>query len=307
MHKLKSAKFIISLTCALLTVSLIIGISIFFNRPEKAEEESGDSSEVIMISSEEHIAQIELPGYPTIDYTISEPIMEKSGGITQQVTFFRDGNPIYGQITHPKGTGPFKTIIISHGLYSLPGRYTSKAISYSEDGFAVIEFQYQNGNPPDDYSDPEYLGDYIFEEILDLYAVMDSAKYISYVDTSNMYLYGHSMGGLVASYVGTLRQNELKGLILVDPSFYATDLMEFEHEEKITTDIYPFVSKCQIHVLIVTGTTGSFGEDPHFFDDARAAFPNLEYYVIEGASHSMQGEAGEHLVDISVEAIESWG
>ena len=305
--KNKKIKFVISLICAFLTVFLAIGIGIFLSRPAVEDKETEETSEVIMISSETHIAQIELPGYPSIDYTISEPMMEKAGGITQQITFYRDGNPIYGQITHPKGTGPFKTIIISHGLYASPGRYSNKARSYSEDGFAVIEFQYQNGNPPPSYDDPEYLGDYIFEEILDLYAVMDSCKYISYVDTSNLYLYGHSMGGLVASYVGTLRQNELKGLILVDPSFYATDLMEFEHEEKITTDIYPLVSKCTIHVLIVTGTTGSFGEDPHFFDDARAAFPNLDYYVIEGASHSMEGEAGEHLVDISVEAIEGWG
>ena len=31
----------------------------------------------------------------------------------------------------------------------------------------------------------------------------------------------HSMGGLVASYVGTMRQTEIKGLILNDPSYYA--------------------------------------------------------------------------------------
>ena len=248
-----------------------------------------------------------LPVFPAMQYETSEPEIEDVEGTVQYITFYRDGNPIKGKVTHPEGDGPYKTIVISGGLYTHFGRYSNKAQSYSEKGYAVIEYQYQNGDPPGSYDDPEYLGDFIFEQVLDLYAVMDSLKYIPYVDTSNVYLYGHSMGGLVCSYAGTLRQDEIRGLILVDPSFYAAERMNFENDETITTDIYHLINKCMVPAVIITGTEGSFGEDPHFFDEARKALPHCEYVVIEGAQHRMEGDASEKVVEKSVEVIEKWG
>jgi len=240
-------------------------------------------------------------------YTVDRPLIEKTTESTKDIRFFRDGQTIYGRITFPEGKGPFRTIVISSGLYAQLGRYESKAKSYGEKGFCVIEFSFQNGTPPPSYEDPEYLGDFIYEQVLDLYAVMDSLEYLDEVDLENVYLYGHSMGGLVASYAGTYRQDEVRGMILVDPSFYATDLMEFEKGQTITTDIYPLIRQCGIPVAIITGTQGSFGEDLNFYDDARAAFPHCQYIVIDGADHRMDGEASEKVVRMSVKAIESWG
>lgn len=277
--------------------------------PEVPKTTTETTAEETHITIETTIYQEDEPNYPELEYTISEPTYAKEEGNTLDMVFYRDGEPIYGKITRPKGQNkdPFKTIIISNGLYAPLGRYSNKAVSYSEKGYAVVEFQFQNGTPPDSYDDPEYLGDFIFEQILDLSAVMDSLEYIPYIDTSNVYLYGHSMGGLVTSYVGTFRQDRVRGLILVDPSFYATDLMEFEKEQTVTTDIYPVLSGCKIPVLIITGTEGSFGEDPDFFNDALEALPNCRIVVIEGANHSMEGNAGEQVVERSVEVMREWG
>ena len=247
--------------------------------------------------------------FPDLEYEISEPVigeLEEEGSRTRYVTFYRDGNPIDGKITVPEGEGPFKTIIISSGMYARLGRYSAKAKRYSDNGYAVIEFFFQNGTAPPDYADPEYIGDFVYEQILDLYAVIDATEYIPEIDQDNIYLYGHSMGGLVSSYVGTMRQTEIKGLILVDPSFYAADLMNFENEKKITTDIYSIISRCYIPVVIITGTEGSFGEDPHFFDEARETFFDCEYVVIDGADHHMDGEASDQVVDRSVEVMKAW-
>ena len=258
------------------------------------------------VITEPSITEESIPFFPAIKYTTAEPEKGTLEGNRQTINFCRDGQKINGRITIPEGEGPFETIIICGGLYSRMGRYSSKAKSYCNKGFAVIEFDFLNGAPPPDYADPEYIGDFIFEQILDVYAVVDSLKFIQEVDTNSVYLYGHSMGGLVASYVGTLRQDDISGLILVDPSFYASRLMEFEHEETITTDIDHLITFCEIPVVIITGTTGSFGEDPDFFEEELEAFPDCRYVIIDGANHHMDGESGELVVESSVRAIRSW-
>ena len=292
------------ITALILAAVLLASCS---SKPEVIEETTTETAALTEISVE--TTEIEVPGseFPPITYIYSEPDIEKTESLTKAMTFYRDGEPIYGKITLPKGKGPFKTIIISNGLYAPLGRYSNKALSYSEKGYAVVEFQYQNGTPPESYDDPEFLGDFIYEQVKDLFVIMDSMQYLPYVDTSNLYLYGHSMGGLVTSYAGAMRQDKVKGLILVDPSFYATDLMSFEKDPTITTEIYPLLKECKIPAMIITGTAGSFGEDPHAFDDAMKAFPRCELIRIEGATHSMEGEASEQVVELSVEAMKKWG
>ncbi len=250
---------------------------------------------------------VKVEEFPPIEYSILMPAVSKSEGRTKEVIFYRDGGEIYARLTVPQGQGPFKTIIITSGLYAPLGRYSDKAEHYSEHGFAVIEFLCQNGTRPESGEDPAFLGNFVVDQIKDLYAVIDSCEYLPEVDTSNIYLYGHSMGGIVVCYAGTYRQDEIKGLILVDPSFYAPEIMWFEDEVLLDRDLYPILETCKIPVIIFTGTEGSFGEDPDFFKPALAAFPNVQFVVIEGATHTMDGVEGEHLVDLSVEAIESWG
>ena len=246
-----------------------------------------------------------VPQFPEFqyDYVTADP---RLGYKTRDITFYRDGNPIQARITYPEGEGPFKTIIISNGLYAYFGRYADKAQRYTTYGYAVIEFQFQNGTAPNPYHDPDYLGDFIYEQVLDLYAVLDGAERIPEVDSDYIYIFGHSMGGLVASYVGTMRQTEIKGLILNDPSYYAVKIMKFEGEKTIRTDIYPLISRCYIPVVIISGTKAFACEPAKQFDQARASLPYSEYYVIEGATHSFNGAYGDQVVDISVECIQRW-
>ena len=246
-----------------------------------------------------------VPQFPEFDpnYDTTAPAM---GYKTRSLTFFRDGNPITARITYPESEGPYKTIIISNGLYAGFGRYAAFAQRYTTYGYAVIEYQYQNGIAPSPYHDPDYLGDFIYEQVLDLYAVLDGAKKLPDVDPDNIYLFGHSMGGLVTSYVGTMRQTEVKGLILLDPSYYACKIMKFQGEKTIRTDIYPLISRCYIPVVIISGTKAFASEPNKKFDQARASLPYCDYYVIDGASHTFKGEYGNQAVDYSVEVIQRW-
>ena len=246
-----------------------------------------------------------VPQFPEFDpeYDTTAPGM---GYKMRSLTFFRDGNPITARITYPESEGPYKTIIISNGLYAGFGRYAAFAQRYTTYGYAVIEYQYQNGTAPSPYHDPDYLGDFIYEQVLDLYAVLDGAKMLPDVDPDNIYLFGHSMGGLVTSYVGTMRQTEVKGLILLDPSYYACKIMHFQGEQTIRTDIYPLISRCYIPVVIISGTKAFASEPNKKFDQARASLPYCDYYVIDGASHTFKGEYGNQAVDYSVQVIQKW-
>lgn len=269
--------------------------------PEQTTETTIEAPEVTEPSGTEK----KTPLFPEFqfDYTVSEPATQHR---VRSVTFYRDGNPIQGKLTVPEGDGPFKTIIISSGLYANLGRYSGKAQRYCDYGYAVIEFKFQNGTAPKPYRDPQYLGDFIYEQVLDLYAVMDSAVYFPEVDRNNIYLYGHSMGGLVCSYAGTMRQTEIKGLILVDPSFYAAKIMKYENEPTIRKDIYPLISRCYVPVVIISGTK-AFAADPNKdFDQAIASFPYCEYIVLEGADHHMDGAASNQVVDESVRVMKMW-
>ena len=269
--------------------------------------ETGPASEAAEMTLEEPLAEegVSSPLFPEFkyDYEISEASVQHR---VRTVTFYRDGNPISGKLTLPEGDGPFKTIIISGGLYTNLGRYSAKAQRYAGYGYAVVEFKFQNGTAPKPYKDPKYLGDFIYEQVLDLYAVMDEVKLFPEVDTNNIYLYGHSMGGLVCSYAGTMRQNEIKGLILNDPSYYACKIMKFENEKTISTDIYPLISRCYVPVVIISGTR-AFAADPNKdFDQAIASLPYCDYIVLDGADHHMDGEAGNQVVDCSVEVMKKW-
>ena len=246
-----------------------------------------------------------VPKFPEFDpnYTSLAPAL---GYKTRSLTFFRDGNTIQGRITYPEGEGPFKTIIISNGLYAGFGRYAAFAQRFTINGYAVVEYQYQNGTAPSPYHDPDWLGDFIYEQVLDLYAVLDGTKLIPEVDPDNIYLFGHSMGGLVTSYVGTMRQTEIKGLLLLDPSYYAAKIMKFEGEKTIRTDIYPLISRCYIPVVIISGTKAFACDPAKQFDQARASLPYSEYYVIDGATHTFKGEYGDQAVDIAVECMQRW-
>ena len=50
----------------------------------------------------------------------------------------------------------------------------------------------------------------------------------------------------------------------------------------------------------------AFAEGAVRFDQAIASLPYCDYYVIEGADHHMDGESGNKVVDLSIEAMKKW-
>lgn len=243
-----------------------------------------------------------------LDYVTSDPEIEEDKGTTKKVTFYRDGNPVKAKIYLPEGEGPYKTIIIVGGLYASVGIYSNKAQVFTENGYAVVEIRPTNNKMPQPYAEPEYNGDFVYDQTLDLCAVMDELEAFDELDSLNVYLFGHSMGGLVTIYAGVLKQDEIKGIILVEPSFQYPEKLSYENDQKLPDDFYTFLSGCQLPVVIFQGTGDrpDIKDFPNFYDKAIEAIPDSELLIIEGADHQMSGEYGTQMASEAVSVMESW-
>lgn len=238
----------------------------------------------------------------------SDPEVKVESETLMRITFYRDGNPIKSKIYLPEGEGPFKTVILIGGMYVDLGYYSGKAKIFNDNGYAVIEMSPTNNKLTGVYQLPEYLGDFVYEQAQDLLSVMDDLKSFPEFDLSNIYLFGHSIGGLAVLYGGMTRQDAIKGLILVEPSFQYPETMAFENEQKLRTDLYPFLSECKVPVLIVKGTGDrpDLTDFPHFYDKAVETIPSCELITIEGADHPMHGEPGNQMALSVCEHIKGW-
>jgi pimeloyl-ACP methyl ester carboxylesterase len=292
-----------SVTALILTVVMLASCNRMPSEPSLIQIiETSDSADVSDTVAENTGSS----GMP-LDYKISEPDIKQFYDLGSEITFFRDGNEIHGRLYIPEKKGPYKTIILAAPLYCPGSVVEDKAWEFCENGYAAIVFDFRNNFTDDPDNAPRCMGDFVYEQVIDLLAVMDSLKYIPDVDPDNVFLWGHSMGGLDAAYAGALRHERLKGIILVEPSLQHPGKWKFENGSKLTDDMYGLFEKCDIPVLIIrgTGNRGGMGDMEHFYDKAVESYPKGKIEVIEGADHYMQGNYGEQMVKLSLEFMDS--
>ena len=247
------------------------------------------------------------PSDMSLDYKISEPEVKQFYDIGKELIFFRDGNEIHGRLYIPEKKGPHKTVVLASPLYCPGSAVEDKAWEFCEKGYAAITFDFQNNVTGDPDKAPKYMGDFVCEQVKDLLAVLDSLKYLSDVDIDHVFLWGHSMGGLDAAYAGALWRGHIDGIILVEPSFQHPGKWKFENGATLTDDMYGLFEKMDIPVLIIrgTGSRGGMGDMEHFYDKAIESLPKGKIEAIEGADHYMQGRAGEEMIRLSLDFLDS--
>lgn len=284
-----------SVTALVLSVVMLASCSRSLTKPSLISEVT-----TIEITTEETSSSPEETG----DAKTAVPKVEKIEDNIRQITFSRDGNEFDGVLVLPDGEGPYKTIVLCAPLYTFGWDIIGRAYEYAEKGYAAIVFDFQDNMY--DGGSPKYIGDFIYQNVLDLYAVMDALKYLPDVDTSNVYLWGHSMGGLTAAYAGALRKDDIKGMILVEPSIQNITKMKFEGDAKLDADLYSLWKEMDIPVVIIRGTHDGLGSDPDFFNEAMASLKKGKLITIDGADHYMTGSYGKLMTEKSVEEIKSW-
>lgn len=116
-------------------------------------------------------------------------------------------------------------VILSHGLsldHTLMIPYAEKLLKYD---IASYVFDFRGGGY-ESKSDGKISDMSILTEIDDLNCVIDNIKELDYIDSENIYLAGHSQGGLVSSLVANNRSDEINGLFLFAPAYIIPDDMK---------------------------------------------------------------------------------
>jgi predicted esterase len=149
---------------------------------------------------------------------------------------------IYGEIVLPDNfEGKLPMVILSHGLTATHDRMKDCAKLLEGYGIASYIFDFRGGSY-ESSSDGLVEDMTVSSEVDDLNAVFDMVKGLSFVDKDNLYLLGHSQGGLVSALVANNRVCEVKGLFLVSPAFIipeiSNELRIFSKSDKDDLKLY---------------------------------------------------------------------
>ena len=238
------------------------------------------------------------------NYTAKKPEIHTISDTEKQILFNRDGKTINGKIKTPVGEGPFKTIVLCKAL-DLQGEernigYEKMSDYFNKNGYAAVMFDANVSGA--EYYSPTQRGDLALEYVLDLYAVMDELRFVPDVNLEKVYLWGHQAGGFAASYAGSYRQDEVKGVILIEPEI---EEYTFSEEPKVTADSYDFLQDCKVPVTIIWGTLLSGTRS------AEKAASKLQYgklIKLEGNSYnrSFDDEYARQAAEETLKAIRNW-
>lgn len=327
-----------AIAALLLCIPVLTGCADSSSAPaSQADSEPAVTETVTTAAETEPAAESEAPSdllqYEITDpfqYTVGEP--EISGDLEQRknVFFDRDGLKIYGQLHLPEGEGPFPTVIIVSGQTASYDYYTDEAETFAENGIAALTFdcigavgRSQSSGEITDYS--------VLTEAKDLNAVLDSMGKLPKVDTGKLFLWGHSLGGLVSTYIGCSRPDDICGLMLAEPSFVypdaaralcpdlsevpdvVTDTRMFGSvvgkifvTDMASLDIFSMMPDCDRDAEIYLGTVDCLGSGYHeYFERAVTLFPSAKIVDLEGADHYFQHEDGERLMEKSLAFVKA--
>lgn len=237
-----------------------------------------------------------------IEYTTAEPSVTDISDTEKKLVFYRDDTMLDGKLYLPDGEGTFPVIVLSSGLLQPYTDYEAKAKAFAEKGYAAVVFNFTTNID----GSAATTGEVMLSQVKDLYSVMDSLHALPGVDTDEIYLWGHSYGGLVSVYTGYRRQSEVKGLILVEPTIANDDYIIMQDEPLLSVHVFEMLKKTKLNAVIYMGTHDGFGDDPHAFTKAVIALPMSKLVTIDGADHFFEGEYGQKMVEDACKQIDSW-
>ena len=137
-----------------------------------------------------------------------------NGNLMSEMVINDDGIRLSAVLEKPEGPDKCPLVILLHGFTSAKDRPHNilAAAAMREAGYATLRFDlYGHGE-----SGGEFRKHTLHKWISNTMAVIDYARELGYTD---LYLSGHSQGGLVAALVAGMEADRIHGLILRAPAF----------------------------------------------------------------------------------------
>ena len=228
---------------------------------------------------------------------------------------------IWGQIYLPDNLEKSaKTVILSHGFNGTYEFGIPYAEELSKKGYVVYIFDFINGSIISrSGTDTEKMS--IFEQVRQLKDITEKISEKNYVDKANIYLAGHSQGGLVSALMAAENKDMIKGLILLAPGFAISDYVNqfFKSaddipetstflnatvgkkyvEELLGFDVFKEIVKFDKKVLIIHGTEDEISPI-EYSRKAVELYKNAQIIEIENGDHSFSKEGNQETVTNSV-------
>lgn len=270
------------------------------------------------------------PNGLSLEYETSDPVITSNLGGILRFDTRRDGLNMSCKMYLPTGEGPFPTVIIGTGIRESCEEYIELAQNFQDNGIACVLFDFCGG--PDESrftsnSEGVMIDMTLSSEVKDMNAVLDAVLTLDQTDKENVFLFGHSFGGEVATVVASQREDDINALILMEPAYQMSDIISvvllpgiqipdyvttpfyLGHdflEEIIDVDIYAYMGGYDDNVILFQGDTGdSLGLlFPQYYTWAGETFPSMRLEVIQGGDHVFSGDAGRAMFDLCLEFID---
>lgn len=252
----------------------------------------------------------------------TENVIEDSSATEKKFTCYVDGQRVGGRLYHPEGEGPFPTVVFVPGMGMNYYLYAELFENLNSEGIAVAAFDCRGNAPTSTISDGKFIEMTVSSCKADIKTVSDFISAYQMVDSENLFIMGHSLGGLNSALVAAENPDLFKGMIGYDPAYQMPDESRKLFSEEPETYIFdgaeigePFAKELMAidltesiksyngNTIILTGTGEAiYSIAPEIMDAAAEALPNGELIVVEGADHYFN-ENFEELIQYTVDFV----
>ena len=239
---------------------------------------------------------------------LEEGYTETGDGWISKVSWCMNGDErIYGEFYFPadyEEGRQYPVVIMSHGFMSTHAGYEKGewAQMLSQQGYIGYIYDYRGGSKMS-RSDGAFENMTVLTAVSDLNSVLDFVMEKEFCDWNNIYLFGSSMGGFVSALTAAQRNDDLAGMILLYPGFFAVDAAHGDYptfedipEEGVKAFGQPvgrqFIT--DVYNINVMEAISGFTKDVLIIQGTRDAYCGPEY-VLE-AIDTVYGEAQSELV-----------
>lgn len=253
----------------------------------------------------------------------TENIIEDISAAEKKFTCNVDGQRVGGRLYHPEGEGPFPTIVFVPGMGMNYYMYAELFENLNSEGIAVAAFDCRGNAQVSSISDGKFSEMTPTSLKKDIMAVTDFISAQQIVDSENLFIMGHSLGGLTAALTAAETPDKYKGMIGFDPSYQmpdayrelypeGTEIPEAPNvqtegkafiEEILSIDVIDEIKSYDGNAIILTGTNQTvYTANPEIMEAAAEALPNGELIIVEGADHGFDKHLKE-LVQYTVDFV----